>query len=146
MKDYYQMIYSSHQFIYKGTSNSSTTDFKLSYFKREKRKLLWAKQGSKLLSPLLTCGESFSRVIFLHSFFSLLKYYIKPNNIVWGLRESHFPFCDFLLYILSGNRYVKNNSRIHTIPTNESSPASTGLWSTDDSKQINFLEDFSNIL
>ena len=133
MEDHYQMIYPSHQFIYKGKCNSSTTDIKLSYFKREKRKFLWAKPGNKSLF-----NGSFASL-----FFSLLTYYIKPNNIVWGLRESQFPFCDFLLYILSGNRCVKNSSRSHTIPINESSPASTGLWSMDDSRQINFLEGFN---
>lgn len=69
VEGHYQMIHPSHQFIYKGKSNSSTTDIKLSYFKREKRKLLWAKPGNKSLFPLLTRGESFSMVLFLHSIF-----------------------------------------------------------------------------
>lgn len=94
------------------------------------------------LSPCSPVENLFQWFFSFTLFFSLLKYYIKPNNIVWGLRESQFPFCDFLLYILTGNRYGRNSSRIHTIPS-ESSPASTGLWSTDDSRQINFLEDLS---
>ena len=142
VKDYYQMICSFHQFIYKGKSNSGITDIKLSHFKRGKKKVLWAKQGNRSLFPLLACGESFSMVLFLHIFFSPSQN-IKPNSIVRGLRENRFLFRGFLLYILSGNRYVKNNSRIHTIPANELASAFTGLWFTESFRQMNSLEGFS---
>lgn len=108
VKDYCQMICSFHPFVYKGKSNSGVTDIKLSHFKREKKKLLWAKQGNRLLFPLLACGEFFSMVLFLRTFFFFPSQSIKSNSIVRGLRENWFLFRGFLLYILSGNRYVKN--------------------------------------
>lgn len=121
---------------------SQTSNFHI--LKGKRKKLLWAKQGNRLLFPLLACGESFSMVLLLHTFFFFFpSQSIKSNSIVSGLRENWFLFRGFLLYILSGNRYVKNNSRIHTIPANESASAFTGLWSTESFRQMNSLEGFS---
>lgn len=120
MKDYYQMTFPFHQFIYEGKSNRSITDIKLSHFKRERENFYGQSKVIGYFFPCSHLGKIFFQWFFFFALFTSLSPSTEPNSIVRSLRESRFPFCGFPLYILSRNRYVKNNSRIHTIPANES--------------------------